>query len=55
MVSLKLYDRKANMPMRFRKECTSENTKAFTEIHAIHRKNFPIRYSSIFIVTLNDK
>ena len=43
MVSLKHYDRNADEVCR--KECrsTSENTKAFTEIHALCRKTFPIR------------
>ena len=45
MVSLKHYDRKVNVPMRFCRS-TSENTKAFTEIHALRRKNF-----QVFILT----
>ena len=32
------------------KECTSENTKAFTEIHVICRKKFPIQ-GHVFILT----
>ena len=42
MVGLKLYDRKANMSMRFvvKNVHRKTRTKAFTEIHAIRCKNF---------------
>ena len=34
-----------------RKECTSENTKAFTEIHAIRRIYFKTKFEMINVVS----
>ena len=50
MVSLKHYDIKIKHAGEVpRKECTSENTKAFTEIHDICRKKNPIQVHVFFL------